>query len=124
MHFIGTQLLSTTAGRIISVFKGYTNIPTLLYSVGIFTFFKEMKYEHIPNWININVYKLSNYTFGLYLTHYFVLDVLKGVYNKVLHISNTSIIFRLTLPVLVIWGCCLIINLLRRIKIGRVILPY
>lgn len=41
MHIIGTYYLSMNAGKIIQIFKGYNNVPCILYSVGIWVFFKD-----------------------------------------------------------------------------------
>ena len=41
MHILGTYLLSMEAGKIIRTFKGFTNIPSILYATGVFVFFKE-----------------------------------------------------------------------------------
>ena len=41
MHIVGTYRLSMESGVIIRTFKGYNNVPCILYSVGIWVFFKE-----------------------------------------------------------------------------------
>lgn len=43
MHIIGTYSLSIDAGEIIGTYKGYLNVPCILYSIGIFLLFKENK---------------------------------------------------------------------------------
>ena len=42
IHIIGTQILSIKAGEIVSVYKGYTNLPCVLYSVAVFVFLKDL----------------------------------------------------------------------------------
>ena len=41
IHIIGTYCLSMNAGMIIQTFKGYNNVPCILYSVGIWVFIKD-----------------------------------------------------------------------------------
>lgn len=41
-HIIGTYTLSMEAGKIIDTYKGYLNVPCILYSAGIFLLFKEL----------------------------------------------------------------------------------
>ena len=41
LHILGTYALSMNAGKIIQTYKGYLNVPCILYSIGIFIFFKE-----------------------------------------------------------------------------------
>lgn len=42
MHIFGTYKLSFEAGYIVKTFKGYTNVPSVLYSISIFVFAKEL----------------------------------------------------------------------------------
>lgn len=70
MHIIGTYNLSIAAGKIISTYKGYYNLPCALYSLGIFVFIKYdlvklMKFDFINKIVNF----LNYYTFGIYLIH-------------------------------------------------------
>lgn len=41
MHIVGTYSLSMEAGKIVGTYKGYLNVPCILYSVGVFLLFKE-----------------------------------------------------------------------------------
>lgn len=40
-HILGTYSLSIEAGKVIRTFKGFANVPSIFYSVGVFLFFKE-----------------------------------------------------------------------------------
>lgn len=40
MYILGTNFSSFSQGKIIQTFKGYMNVPSVLYSTGVFTFFK------------------------------------------------------------------------------------
>lgn len=51
-HIIGTYELSISAGKIIQTYKGYLNVPCIIYSVGVFIFIKA------------NAAKMNNYVGG------------------------------------------------------------
>lgn len=76
----GTFFLSYKRGELINTFKGYQNLPCLLYSVAIFVF---VKYTLLPQNVNERIqhliFKISNLTFGIYLIHIYVLDFLRSV---------------------------------------------
>ena len=115
-HIIGTYQLSMAAGRIIDVFKGYYNIPCILYSVAIFVFLKSISHKLFEiNFLKKGVYFLKNYTFAIYLLHFFIINyitqVLKYDINSLLLFFESIII------------CILITYLIRKIPILRKLLP-
>ncbi|MGN0268878.1 MAG: acyltransferase [Lachnospiraceae bacterium] len=119
MHTAGTYFYSTAAGELVRTFKGYTNVPCLLYSTGIFVFLKELS-----EWIHSEkVLKFldffSSYTFSVYLLHWFVLDLM----TKYLHLNNYSILYRVGMPFVVIPACIGLTVLIRKIPGGRYIVP-
>lgn len=120
MHFFGTYYLSMSAREVVKTYKGYTNVPSILYSVGIFVFIKYgiiniMKF----NIINKIVSFLDYYTFAIYLIHWYLLEFILRTF----HISNTSIIYRIFAPLIVLVLSVIIIYLLRKIPIIEKILP-
>ena len=120
MHFLGTYYLSTSAGEVIKTYKGFTNIPSVLYSLGIFVF---IKYD-IIKLMKFNIIKkivgfLDFYTFGIYLIHWYLLQFLIRTFN----INNTSIIYRLFAPLIVLVLSVIIIYLIRKIPIIKKIVP-
>lgn len=119
LHIVGTYYLSMDAAAIVSTYKGYTNLPCVLYSIAIFIFIKEIgeriKSEKVWNFINW----ASKYTFAVYLMHWFVMDILKRVFA----IDVYSIAYRLGAPVVVCGICILVTWLLRKLQIGKTIIP-
>ena len=120
MQIIGTYTLSMNAGEIVSTYKGYTNVPCVLYSIGVFVF---IKYDLVTlmkfNWINKIVNYLNYYTFGVYLIHWYLLEIILKVFN----IPQTSIAFRLLSPIAVLIISVGIIWILRKIQIVKEIVP-
>lgn len=120
LHIIGTYRLSMAARQIVSTYKGYVNVPCVLYSIAIFVFFryagtKCMSYKGVNKIIEI----LSKYTFNLYLLHWYVLQILL----KLFHLDDHSLIIRLIAP----FGITLIVVFiswaLRKLRPMRRLLP-
>lgn len=119
MHLLGTYHLSIAANMIVQTYKGYTNLPCVLYSVAAFIFLREVG-ERIKSdrvWKSINW--VGKYTFAIYLMHWFVMDVLK----KIFVINEYSIVYRVGAPIVVCGICILIAWLLRKIPAVRKIVP-
>lgn len=120
MHICGTYILSMSDGSINSAFKGYNNLPCLLYSCGAFIVLyflgsKVMKYRIIGKVISF----IGKYTFPIYLMHWFVIDIL----TRNLGIDTTSIIWRLGAPIPIGLLVVLIAWLIRKIPVVRGIVP-
>lgn len=78
IHTLGTYLLSIGAHQVVSNFKGYLNLPSVLYAVAIFTFFKYVKLNETL--VRILLF-FEKQTFGIYLIHWFIIRMffLRGV---------------------------------------------
>lgn len=99
LSFVLTHLVSCEAGKIISEYKGAFNVLMVPYCLAVFTCFryegeKLMEKQKIANIITC----VKPYTFVIYLTHYFVLQILWGY----LKIDNGSLVNRLVLPFIAI----------------------
>ena len=64
-HIIGTYKLSYAANTIIKTYKGYTNLPCILYSVSIYIFIKNISLR-FKNYKIINF--IGEYSFVIYLS--------------------------------------------------------
>lgn len=120
MHIIGTYDLSIAAGKIVSTYKGYYNLPCALYSLGIFVFIKYdlvklMKFDFINKIVNF----LNYYTFGIYLIHWYLLEILIKTFN----LPKFSIVFRLGAPFVILIISVGIIWIVRKIPIVEKIVP-
>ena len=120
MHILGTYHLSLKEGHISDIYKGYVNVPCILYSCGVFLLFKDignkmMQSSFISKLINF----LGKYTFGIYLLHesiYLLLCMPLKSYENLL-------ICRLGLFFIIVPICILIIFLLRKIPVIKYVLP-
>ncbi|MDO4987065.1 MAG: acyltransferase [Candidatus Saccharibacteria bacterium] len=123
LHFIGTFILSRQDNSIVSLFKGYTNIPALLYASGIFVFFKTAANSKFLQKIKKPLLALQKYSFAFYLTHFFVMFYIARLLER-FSIDSESLIYIPISFLGTIIGCTLITFLIRKIpKIGKIILP-
>ncbi|MBD8975128.1 acyltransferase [Veillonella magna] len=120
MHIVGTYVYSMDAGKIVQLYKGYLNIPCILYSIGIFLLFKDVgeRYDIYSEKKEILSF-LSQYTFPVYLLHFFILKI----FDKVFIINHASIIYRLCFPIVVFGICILITMTIKKLPGGNKILP-
>ena len=120
IHICGTYVLSMEAGKIIKTFKGYNNVPCILYSLGVFLFVKENVHWLNTESIRRGFEKLKDYTFAIYLLHWFVMHLM----IRAFHIDTHSIVYRLGGIFLVSFICVCITWAIRKIPYwGRRILP-
>lgn len=121
-HLAGTYFLSVENGEIIRLFKGYTKLPALLYSCGVFVLFKQLSERKILQKCKKIILFLSKYTFALYLTHIFVLFIVEDLL-VMFNIPATSIIFLPVAFILIVPICILITHSIRLVPGGNKILP-
>ena len=119
LHMYGTYKLSINASTIVYTFKGYTNLPCILYSVSVFLFVKN-NFSKIKNvYILKFIYNFKDYTFPLYLIHLYVLDILTIKFN----LCTLSLLYVFGMPLVVIPICLFVIYILRKIPLIRAIVP-
>ena len=120
IHMCGTYFVSMEAGKVLRTYKGYNNVPCILYSLGIFLFVKEN--VHYLNTASFReaFERLKDYTFAIYLLHWFVMHSL----IRFLHIDTHSIIYRLGGIFLVSFICICLTWCIRKIPVlGKKVLP-
>lgn len=116
----GSYYLSITSGELIRTYINYNFIPAMLYPCGLFIFIKYnlvkiMEYATIKKVVLF----LDFYTFGIYLIHWYILQILIKSFNINIH----SLIFRLSAPFVVICISVVIIYLIRKIPYMKIIIP-
>lgn len=91
LHIVGTMLWSFRDGMINETFKGYLNVPCVLYTIAIFIFFKYMDQTKWMDLLHKVTYIFADTTFGVYLIHFFVMDL----FLRFSGIHPTSIVYRI-----------------------------
>lgn len=120
MHIIGTEILSLKFGEINSTFKGYCNIPCVLYSTGIFLLLCKIgKILERNKWINKLIYFLGKYTFALYIMHWYVIELIINI----THINTKWIVYRLCFPFIIFAIVIGITSALRKLPFVKYIVP-
>lgn len=122
-HIIGTYCLSVRAGDIVKTYKGYTNVPCVMYSVGIFVLFKYNGDRLLNGPVGKFVDFMGEYTFGLYLCHYFILKALEYLFSHLLSVPVQSLVYRLSAPFFIVAIAVVLISVARKIPVIRNIVP-
>lgn len=121
-HILGTYFESNAAGRVVSFFKGYYNLPCVLYSTGLFLFFKQaalrIKSERAIAFFS----NFQSYTFPIYLIHRYFLDVFEENIHF-LKIERASFTYVISATILALALSVLTTMLLRKIPLLRRIVP-
>ena len=108
--------------KTVMLFKGYYNLPIVMYSTGMFLFLKQagmrIKSEKAIKTFNF----LSSYTFPIYLIHRYYLDVFEENLHFV-HMNRDSLIYVISATVLALVLSILTTMLLRKIPVLRNIVP-
>lgn len=119
-HMVGTYILSFRSGQIDMLFKGYSNFPSILYSVGIFVLLKDIAVK-IGNikWMKKFFEILGKYTFAVYLIHWFIIQTT----NLLIDINPFSLVYRLLFPLLIYAVIIPVTWCLRKIPVIRKIVP-
>lgn len=122
LHTVGTYAFSLRDGKINEVFKGYTKLPGILYSIAVFVFIRYAyphivkRFKKLPDVLR----KISLYTFGIYLVHIYIIRAIKIVFEPDIY----SLGYRIVVPFIVFPISILVVWVIRKIpKIGKIILP-
>ena len=106
----------------VMLFKGYYNLPIVMYSTGMFLFLKQVG-KRIKSEKSIKALTfLQSYTFPIYLIHRYFLDVFEENLHLV-HMQKDSLIYVISATVLALALSILTTMLLRKIPVLRRIVP-
>ena len=123
LHILGTysEHQNNPSGSFM-LYKGYYNLPCVLYSTGIFLFVKQAAMRiKSQNVIKIFSY-LQGFTFPIYLIHRYFLDVFEENL-KLIGLERASVVYVLSATILALILSILTTMLLRKIPILRRIVP-
>lgn len=123
-HILGTyfETKADPNGYVSSLYKGYYNLPCVLYSPGVFLLVKQLAGRiRSPKTIKVFTF-LQGYTFPIYLIHRYFLDVFEENLHLV-HIERASLLYVIPATVLALILSILTTMLLRKIPGLRRIVP-
>ncbi len=123
LHIWGTYQFSMAAGTVDRTFKGFENVPSMLYAVGVFVFFKDYGNRIMNSFVGKPVRFLAGYTFGIYLTHHYIMEGVQYCFRRFLHISGYSLKYRLGAPLVIVPLAVALVYGMRKIPVLRHIVP-
>lgn len=120
LGIVGTSILSINNGSIDGTFKGYMNLPCVMYSIAVFILIQEVSERvHKKETFRKVALFLRPYTYPLYLLHWFIKETMVFF----LKIDQRLLIWRLLgfVPILLI--CIVITDAIRKMPLVNKILP-
>ena len=120
MHICGTYTLSIEANKIVRTFKGYTNLPCFLYSIGVYIYIKDLVNQRrkYNSFIKLCTDVISKYTFGIYLIHMYFIWVINHM-----GLNAYSLWYKLIMPFVVYVLCIITIWIVRKMPIVCKLFP-
>lgn len=119
MHSIGTYILSVEAGEVILTFKGYNNVPCVLYSVGIFILLKDIGSVALETKMATFIKWLAGYTYPIYLMQFLLFDLV----GHMSFVNTKSLLYRLGAPFIMASVIVAITSLMRRNPLLKKMVP-
>lgn len=113
-QFLGTWALS--ADGIDQTFKGYTNLPSILYSAAVFLAARQLS---IPARLDSVLRWFAKRTFGIYLIHYYVI----GIFSLVPGLDRSSLLWRTAGSAVVFLACSALVYLLQKLPFVQKLVP-
>lgn len=120
LHIVGTYVLSVRAGGIQTLYKGYSNVPCVLYTIGVFVFLRDIsRLSEKVGWLKSMFMTMGKYTFPVYLIHWFILRI----FNSIVAINTKSIFYRLLTPIVIYIIIMALVWCMRKVPWLRKIVP-
>ena len=120
LHICGSYVLSIETNHVVGTFKGYENVPSVLYAISIFVMLKDvgtwiMKKEKLSRFVKM----LGRYAFEIYLLQFILLDLA----GTIPAIDRTSLVYRLGGPFVMIPIIMIFTWVVRKIPVLKNIVP-
>lgn len=120
MHICGTYYLSINAGEIVQTYKGYVNLPCIMYSTAIFVWCRYNADKVMNNAIARSFVETINpHTLSIYLLQFFIYSTMIRAFD----INTISIFYRLGAPIIIIITAVIISKTIKRLPVIKTIMP-
>ena len=123
LHILGTYYTSVQAGTIVSDYKGYLNLPCVLYAVGIFLFFKQHGNRVMRAFPGKIIRVMAPYSFTVYLLHWYLLNLIRLSFANHGVMVDHALWYRLGSVFLIVPVCMLVGFIIRKTPVLRYLLP-
>lgn len=115
LQVFGTQWLSFEQGSVVTLMKGYQNLPTALYAPALFLFMLQSARGKFVTFVSR--YQIDG--FACYLMHWYLIQIIE----KMRWFDLMSLPYRLFSPIFVMIICILLTRMIRHIPGGKYIVP-
>ena len=119
LHMVGTYVLSMKTGMIDGTFKGYENVPCVLYSIGVFVLLKDIGTKAMQGKTGKFISFIGGYTYPIYLIQFIFLKTIP----LLPFVDSKSLLYRLGAPFVIIPMIIAMTAVLRKIPIVKRIVP-
>ncbi len=120
-QIIGTYYTSIEAGDVAVNYRGFEGVLCVLYASAVFLFVKQVSKYIMQGWFEKLINWMSKYTFGIYLVHYFIMEVVRDLFDRWFNIPDVSLIYRLGAPFIIIPLSILFTLVISKIPFVRII---
>ena len=123
ISIIGTYKLSLQTGKLVRTLRDYNSLPCMLYSTSIYCLIKDISPFILKGDMKRLIQFLEKYTFGIYLLHCYCITVMRSIFERLLRIPSSSLLYRLLLPIIIILILIPFIATLKRIPLVCELVP-
>ena len=106
-------------GMIDGTFKGYENVPSVLYSVGVFVLLKDIGRKVMESKARGFISFLGGYTYPIYLMQFIFIKTIP----LLPFVDTRSLLYRLGAPFVIIPMIIVVAAVMRKIPVVRRIVP-
>lgn len=117
--FLPTQSVYDTTGQFSQMYKSYIFPTTALYAIAIWILVKQIYSKYSFNSINKIVSFVKPYTFGIYLVHFYLIEII----FHYLKLNKQSMLFTVGMPIAVIPLTIIVIMILKKIPYVQKLVP-
>ncbi len=121
VHFFGTWYLSNKSGNIDQFFKGYTGVPSILYSAAIFIFCKYFDFNKLPSTLIKVLTYFKGQTFGIHLIHIYLIQIVSKYIT--FNFRGYIYLYRTIGAIIIFILCGFITKLMQKIPLVKRIIP-
>ena len=119
IHIIGTKILTIRYKKVITLHKGYLNLPCIIYSCSLFLLLKEYNYLLFKIFDKKIINKIGSLTIGPFFIHLPVIDLCRNIFK----INIFSFSYRLFGGIIITIICLIITFFLKKLPLIKYLVP-
>ena len=119
IHIIRTKILTIRYKKVITLHKGYLNLPCIIYSCSLFLLLKEYNYLLFKIFDKKIINKIGSLTIGPFFIHLPVIDLCRNIFK----INIFSFSYRLFGGIIITIICLIITFFLKKLPLIKYLVP-